>query len=100
IPARGEPQKVVHRLEPHSLGHLPGAARIYLTWQELDRALADVIGPHLASAGSGSGGAKAAIAMEYSPLARLPYVSRVDGGTIELVRGTGVEIVSSGDLAQ
>jgi len=100
IPARGEPQKVVHRLEPHSLDHLPGTARIYLTWQELDRALADVIGPQLASAGHDSGGAKAAIAMEYSPLARLPYVSRVDGGTIELVRGTGVEVVSSADLAQ
>ena len=99
VPARGEPQKVVHRLEPHSLDHLPGAARVYLTWQELDRALADAVVQLLASV-AGSGGAKAALAMEYSPLARLPYVSRVDAGTVELVRATGVEVVSSADLAQ
>lgn len=99
IPARGEPEKVVHRLEPHSLDHLPGAARIYLTWQDLDRSLADTVGRLVASAaGSSSGGA--GIAMEYSPLARLPYVSRVDGGTIELVRATKATIVSSADLAQ
>jgi Xaa-Pro dipeptidase len=104
VPARGEPEKVVHRLEPRSLDHLPGAARIYLTWQELDRALADAMGRLLASV-PGSGGAKAtiakaAVAMEYSPLARLPYVSRVDAGTVESVRATGVEVVSSADLAQ
>jgi len=99
IPASGEPEKVVHRLEPHSLDHLPGAVRIYLTWQELDRALAEVVGRLLASA-PGSGRAKAAIAMEYSPLARLPYVSRVDAGTVDSVRATGVEVVSSADMAQ
>jgi Xaa-Pro aminopeptidase len=98
VPARGEPQRVVHRLEPRSLDHLPGESRIYLTWQELDRALADVIGRLLASGSSGPAGAK--IAMEYSPLARLPYVSRVDAGTVELVRGAGAEVVSSADLAQ
>jgi Xaa-Pro aminopeptidase len=115
VPALGDPQKLVHRLEPRSLDHLPGTARIYLTWQELDRALADVIGRLLASVGAGSGGtggtggsgatsgpggAKAALAMEYSPLARLPYVSRVDAGTVELVRASGIEVVSSADLAQ
>jgi Xaa-Pro aminopeptidase len=40
------------------------------------------------------------IAMEYSPNCAIPYVSRVDAGTIELVRKTGVEVVSSGDLIQ
>src|SRR5262249_107546 len=40
------------------------------------------------------------IAMEYSPKCAIPYVSRVDAGTIELVRQTGVEVVSSGDLVQ
>src|SRR5262245_33759889 len=38
--------------------------------------------------------------MEYVPRNANPYVSRVDGGTIELVRSFGVEIVSSGDLVQ
>ncbi len=38
--------------------------------------------------------------MEYSPNCAIPYVSRVDAGTIELIRGLGVEVVSSGDLIQ
>lgn len=91
VPARGEPEKIVHRLEPGALGHLPGAARVYLTWQELDRALADAIGRL---------GRAPAVAMEYSPLARLPYVSRVDAGTVEMVRAAGASVVSSADLAQ
>ena len=40
------------------------------------------------------------VAMEYSPNCAIPYVARVDAGTIELVRKTGVEVVSSGDLIQ
>ena len=40
------------------------------------------------------------VAMEYSPQNALPRVSRVDGGTIELVRSLGVEVVSSADLMQ
>jgi Xaa-Pro aminopeptidase len=38
--------------------------------------------------------------MEYSPQGAIPYVSRVDAGTIELVRAQGVDVVSSGDLIQ
>jgi Xaa-Pro aminopeptidase len=38
--------------------------------------------------------------MEYSPGGAIPYVSRVDAGTIEAVRSHGVEVVSSGDLIQ
>ena len=92
IPAEGEPRKLVHRLEPSALDHLPGAAAVYLTWQELGRALAELL--------QDAGGAPSRIAMEYSPEARLPYVSRVDAGTIELVRSAGVTVVSSADLAQ
>ena len=40
------------------------------------------------------------VAMEYSPQNALPRVSRVDAGTVELVRGLGVEVVSSADLMQ
>ena len=38
--------------------------------------------------------------MEYSPGNAIPYVSRVDAGTVEAVRDLGVEVVSSGDLVQ
>ena len=40
------------------------------------------------------------VAMEYSPGNAIPYVSRVDAGTIEAVRQCGPAVVSSGDLAQ
>ncbi|HET7497166.1 MAG TPA: M24 family metallopeptidase [Candidatus Eisenbacteria bacterium] len=99
VPARGEPRKLVHRIEPRALDHLPGSAAIYLTWQELDRGLADLVQDAVRQHGS-SGGYAPALAMEYSPSARLPYVSRVDGGTLELVRASGAQVVSSADLAQ
>jgi Xaa-Pro aminopeptidase len=38
--------------------------------------------------------------MEYSPDAALPYLSRVDAGTVEMVRAAGAGVVSSADLAQ
>jgi Xaa-Pro aminopeptidase len=88
VPARGEPRKLVHRIEPHSLDHLPGAAQPYLRWQELEAGVATLVK-----------GAKK-VAMEYVPRNANPYVSRVDAGTIELVRSCGVEVLPSGDLVQ
>jgi Xaa-Pro aminopeptidase len=38
--------------------------------------------------------------MEYSPGAAIPYVGRVDAGTVEMVAAAGVEVVSSADLVQ
>src|SRR2546430_14763901 len=38
--------------------------------------------------------------MEYCALGAIPYLSRVDAGTVELVRSFGVEVVSSADLVQ
>ena len=40
------------------------------------------------------------IAMEYSPMGGMPRVSKVDAGTVELVRSVGVDVVSSADLLQ
>src|SRR4051794_7582646 len=88
VPAAGDPAKLVHRIEPHALDALPGAARTYLRWQELEAGVAALL------AGSRR------IAMEYVPRNANPYVSRVDAGTVELVRSLGPEIVSSGDLVQ
>ncbi|HEV8128735.1 MAG TPA: M24 family metallopeptidase, partial [Candidatus Eisenbacteria bacterium] len=99
VPASGEPRKLVHRIEPHALDHLPGNATVYLKWNELDRGVADLVRGAVADHGRSSGTAPA-IAMEYSPSARLPYVSRVDAGTVELVRAAGAQVVSSADLAQ
>jgi Xaa-Pro aminopeptidase len=88
IPATGEPRKLVHRIEPHALDAFPGTAQVYLRWQELEAGVASLV----------AGARK--VAMEYVPRNANPYVSRVDAGTVELVRSCGVEIASSGDLVQ
>jgi Xaa-Pro aminopeptidase len=88
VPARGEPRKLMHRIEPHALDHLPGAGQLYLRWQELEAGVQTLVK-----------GART-VAMEYVPRNANPYVSRVDAGTIELVRSFGVDIASSGDLVQ
>jgi Xaa-Pro dipeptidase len=88
IPATGEPKKLVHRIEQGVIDQLPGKASVYLKWQELEAGVQALL------AGSTT------IAMEYVPRNANPYVSRVDGGTIELVKSFGVRIVSSGDLIQ
>jgi Xaa-Pro aminopeptidase len=88
VPAKGQPRKLVHQIEPHSLDHLPGLAQTYLRWQELEAGVQNLV------AGSKK------VAMEYVPRNANPYVSRVDAGTVELVRSFGVEVLPSGDLVQ
>lgn len=88
IPATGEPRALVHAIEKHNLDALPGDKTAYAGRTELEAGLKRLL--------SGS----KRVAMEYSPNGAIPYVSRVDAGTIELVRGQGVEVVSSGDLVQ
>ena len=88
IPAYGTPVKLLHRIEPHVLDALPGEAWPYVSWKEQQSALGYV----LQSARR--------IAMQYSPMNAIPYLSRVDAGTLELVRSYDVEVVSSADLVQ
>jgi Xaa-Pro dipeptidase len=88
IPAQGTPRKLVHRIETGALDHLPGEKRVYLRWQELEEGVAKLVG------------GLARVAMEYSPRNANPYISRVDAGTVELVRSLGTEVVPSGDLIQ
>lgn len=88
IPQSGEPRALVHAIERHNLDHLPGSKQIYAGRTQLQAGLTQVL----------SGITR--VAMEYSPNCAIPYVSRVDAGTIELVRGIGAEVVSSGDLIQ
>ena len=91
VPARGEPRLLVHAIELGSFpSHVPGRREKYASWQSfragLEGMLADLPGRRLA--------------MEYFPMAGIPYLSRVDAGTLELVRSLGVEVVSSGELVQ
>jgi Xaa-Pro aminopeptidase len=88
VPATGEPVKLLHRIEPHVLDELPGRTDLYVGWDQ-QRAL-------LSSLLKG----RRRIAMQYSPFNAIPYLSRVDAGTIELIRSFGVEVASSADLVQ
>lgn len=86
IPAEGEPRKLVHRIEGGRLDSLPGSKGVYSSWQELDSGLAAMVAPYQR------------IAMQYSPRNVIMYVSLVDAGTVEVLRGLGKEVVSSADL--
>ncbi|HSX11326.1 MAG TPA: M24 family metallopeptidase, partial [Chlamydiales bacterium] len=86
IPVQGEPVKIVHAIEPHVLDHCPGTKRTYASWQSLEKEVQGALK-----------GAKK-IAMEYSPRNAIPYVSRVDAGTVDMIRSFGIEVVSSGDF--
>jgi Xaa-Pro dipeptidase len=88
IPASGEPRGLVHKIEKNSLAHLPGSTTQYAGRDQLEAGLRTLL----------TGIAR--VAMEYSPGCAIPYVSRIDAGTVELVRQAGPAVVSSGDLIQ
>jgi Xaa-Pro aminopeptidase len=88
IPASGEPVWLHHAIEAHLFGDQPGRRLSFVGFRELKVKLAEIL----------TGLEK--VAMEYVPGGSIPYVSRVDAGTIELVRAAGPEVVSSADLVQ
>ena len=94
IPANGEPTKIVHSIERGKLDALPGKRVVYRGWEEQHALVAAAI------KGTGNDGAKKRVAMQYSPNNDIPYISRVDAGTVELIRSFGVEVVTSAELVQ
>ena len=88
VPAKGTPKKLVHKIEAQSLAAVPGDTLYYAGQDELRKNVGKMLGR-----------AKN-VAMQYSPKNAIPYVAMVDAGTVELVRGSGVKVVSSADLVQ
>lgn len=88
IPACGSPRKLVHRIESRQLDSLPGEKREYAAWEEQTKILRDMLAPF------------PTLAMQYSPNNQIPYISRVDAGTVELIRSFGNRVVTSADLVQ
>jgi Xaa-Pro aminopeptidase len=88
VPADGAPRGLVHAIERHNLDGLPGEKRPYAGREQLASGLRTLLT-----------GMKR-VAMEYSPGNAIPYISRVDAGTVESVRQLGIEVASSGDLVQ
>jgi Xaa-Pro dipeptidase len=98
IPATGEPTKIVHSIERGKLDALPGQRVVYRSWEELN---ADVTGAIQGPAEKRPRQpVKKRVAMQYSPNNDIPYISRVDAGTVELIRSFGVEVVTSAELVQ
>ena len=88
VPATGTPTALVSAVESHVLNSLPGEQRIFRTWHEMRNHLEALLQAGMR------------IAMEYSPMNAIPYMSRVDGGTLELIRAYKVEVASSANIAQ
>jgi Xaa-Pro dipeptidase len=86
IPASGNPTAFVHSIEKKPFDHLPGQKIYYSSYRILEEELRRALE------------GKRRLAMEYSPGGRLPYIGKVDAGTLELVRSCGVEVVSSANL--
>ncbi|MGE5399083.1 MAG: M24 family metallopeptidase [Ignavibacteriales bacterium] len=86
VPREGEPVKIINGIEAFHLDHLPGKKLTYSSHASLDKHLRDTLSQ------------VKTIAMEYSPMNAIPYVSRVDAGTIEYLKTFGLDIKSSGDL--
>jgi Xaa-Pro aminopeptidase len=86
VPAEGQPVKLVHKIEAGHLDPLPGSKLQYAGWQELFEQVKAILANHRD------------IAMQYSPNNLVFTMSLVDGGTLELIRGLGKNVVSSGDL--
>ena len=88
VPAKGSPKLLVGFVDQGRFGHLGIEIGLFAGRKQMVERLKETL----------LGAPR--IAMEYSPEGNLPRVSRVDAGTVELVRSLGVEVVSSGDTLQ
>jgi len=86
IPSSGLPRKLVHAIEPAVLAGLPGSTVTYAGREQLETGVRGLLGE------------TKVVAMEFSEYCAIPYISRVDAGTVDFVRALGVHVVSSGDL--
>lgn len=88
IPAKGDPVALVHRVDARAFAAVPGRRVEYTGWRDLETGLKGLLKQ------------RKRIAMEYSPGGALPSFAKVDAGTVEMVKGHGVEVVSSAELVQ
>ncbi len=88
VTSSGEITWLVSSIESAQFTEVPGEIKKFGSWTELVSQLASLLsGLDL-------------VAMEVSPDGMIPYISRVDSGTIALVESSGIEVISSGDLVQ
>ncbi len=88
IPKQGEPRWLVHKIETSNFVDVQGEVSLYAGWEELNDAIRSLLAD------------VKTVAMEYSPNAEIPYISRVDAGTLEWIRSFGIDVQTSAELAQ
>jgi Xaa-Pro aminopeptidase len=85
IPRDGEAKLLIHHVDAGNIARLGVQVTPYGGRDEMLRLLSELVG------------SARKVLMEYSPGNAIPYVSRVDGGTLDLIRGMGIEVLSSAD---
>ena len=88
IPAKGQPQLLGSKIDHDVIQGLPFQATDYVSWQEMERELSRLLIDCQV------------VAMDYSPGGELPTVSRVDAGTVEMIRKLGKTVVSAANIYQ
>ena len=97
LPAQGQPQWLIHAIESNTFvdvaPEMQGVKHSYASWKDLYAKLGQIVRT--------SDGRAPRIVAEYSPDNAIPYISRMDAGTKEMIEeSTGAEILSSADIAQ
>ena len=88
IPAHGEPQVLGSRIDSGSIRKFPFRRGFYISWQEMQESLERLLSRYQT------------IAMDYFPEGMLPTASRVDAGTVEMIRQMDKNIVAIADVFQ
>ena len=88
VPVMGEARLLVSYVDQGRFIHLGLPSATFVSREEMVEGLRTLL----------PDGGK--VAMEFSPQSELPRISRVDAGTVELVRSLGMDIVSSADIVQ
>ena len=88
IPASGRPRLLLSFVDQSRFDHLNLDTSLFINRRDMIEKLRNELG------------LSGRVAMEYTPECALPRVSNVDGGTLDLVRSLGVEVIPSADLLQ
>ena len=92
IPTSGPARMLVSFVDQSRFTHLGLDTTLFVNRRDMIAKLRAMLGA------THSGASR--VAMEYTPEGALPRVSKVDGGTLEMVRSLGVEVVPSADILQ
>ncbi|WP_237155390.1 M24 family metallopeptidase [Oryzibacter oryziterrae] len=88
LPRSGRPLLLIHTIDQMFFIDVDHDKRIYRSWVEMEASLRDVLGP------------AARVAVDYSPGGAVPAASFIDGGTLDWLRASGYDLVTSADLFQ